>query len=589
MSKITAEVMTGLDNKSEEKRKKAWSKYFETKSEELENVNTELIYGVQAKVGGGYVRVGYQKLREFYDGDQWQFVPEGGQPMRVYNFVRNVVNNYTAFMVNEEMDIDVPAEDITDEVEVARAEAKEELLKEVLEKTDFYDKFEMSVQNGSLLGDSILLGPFYNEENDEVEIKHVKKPENVKIIWADDQYKEIFGFIYTRYVSEEKAYEMFPELKEKGETFKTVKIATDQTGSLSNKTGRGGGTSGVKYELVERVRIDDCWTANVNIKKIGGKVVDFNEHNWDFVPILYVPNITHPTSPFGTSDIEDLLDSQVEYNERNSEMGEIISESAFPWIFGKNLQPVEVQSGRMNLIDVGDDAEIVPDPRRGNPSYLDREIDRNLSNLFQLSGLNENIFGGQNVKAVTGRALSVLMQSINNRIKGRQRRWTSALKKMFSNIFKLVEIYADNGKELVNEYYKTDIFFPGTLLRNITDEINKFNAKLQSQETTMKNLGVPSPKDEKKLIKEELKDKMLMAEISRNPELQMQINQMMQQEVANQISGTNNPMMREDENMEESPMAQGGAPQQSAVSPQGAVNQTNQRGGTSVAQEPREE
>lgn len=557
---------------------KDWKKYFTDKNSELETEYSSLLYGTKTKVGNGYRKVGYEKLRDFFDGDQWQYMPEGGQSTKVYNHVRGTVINYTAFMTNEPIDIDVPAEDITDQEDVARAEGKEKLLKDVLEDNGFNSLLEEAVQNGSLLGDSIITGPFYDDDKERIYIQNIKRPENVRIIWADESFTEIFGYIHHYFVSPEKAYKMFPKAKEKGIIFDTIEINSSVSSVSSENTARGASAGGSRLRMTE---VMDCWTEDQHVLLVGNQLLDSEGNEMGFIPMYHVRNMPHPIDSHGVSDVEDMLDAQVELNEKNSDMSEIISESAFPWIFGKNLDPAEVRAGAMNLIDVGDEAEIIPDPRRGNPSTLDAELNRRQSTIFQLTGLNENIFGGQGVRAVTGRALSVLMQTVNNRIKGRQQRWTTALQKMFENIFRLIELKSPEAKELIGGSYRTDIFFPGTLLRNITDEINKFNAKLQSQETTMKNLGVPSPKDEKKLMKEELNDKMMMVELSRNPQLQLQIHQMLNQRIAQEVAGQN-PTLREDQNEEELPSATGGAPQQSGGSPEGAIAEAAQQSGANV-------
>ena len=548
-----------------------WRQYFIEKASELEVESSTLLHGVSSSYTKGLRKAGYSKLRDFYDGDQWAYQPEGGQNARVYNYIRPTVLNYTAFMTSEPIDIDVPPADITDDVEVARSEAKEKALKDVLEENNFNTIFEKAVLNGSLLGDSIILGPFYDEKKDQIEIRHVKQPENVKIIWADDGYEEIFGFIHERFVSAEKLYDEYgEELKNKN-----IKITTGD--------GNQDRTSAYAKSHRHLIKVLDCYTKDVHMSILADAVVlKYEVTNYGFVPIIHIPNILHPEEPFGISDIEDLLDSQVEYNEKNSDMSEIIAQNAYDYIFGKNLDPQEVQSGMVNLIDVGDEADLLPDPRRPRTPELSNDIAKRLSDMYKISGLNENIFGGSGVRAVTGRALSVLMQTVNNRIKGRQARWTEKLQYLFKNIFVLMERFADGGRELVGGHYAVDIFFPGTLARNITDEINKFNAKLQSQETTMKNLGVPSPKDERKLLRREMQDNIIMIETSRNPGLQMQFQQMMQQMIAQQAAGVG-PNLREDENEEGGqPASAAGAPQQSSLGMEGAIRQAGQRSGAST-------
>jgi len=553
-----------------------WRQYFIEKDSELETEYSNLTGGIKNRIGSGWRKVGYDRLRDFTDGDQWLYTPEGGASMPVYNYCRSTGLNYTAFMTNEPLDIDVPASDITDEVEVARSEAKEKALKEVLEDNNFNTLFEKAVLNGSLIGDSIVLGPFYNKKKDKIEIHNVKKPENVKIIWKDDEYEEIFGFVHNCYMSAEKVYEEYGDELEENNV------------SLTTGDGNYDRTSAFPVSQRHFVKVLKCWTADVEMVILAdSKVIKYEVNNNGFVPIIHVPNILHTEEPWGIADIEDLLDSQVEYNEKNSDMSEVIAQNAYDYIFGKNLDVAETQSGRVNLIDVGDEAELIPDPRRPRTSDLTNDIGKRLSDIYKISGLNENIFGGAGVRAITGRALSVLMQTVNNRIKGRQTRWTDRLKYLFKNVFILMEKNTEGGKELVGEYYKVDIFFPGTLVRNITDEINKFNAKVQSQETTMQNMGVPSPKDEKKLIKRELEDKMMMVELSRNPALQLQIQQMMQQMVADEVAG-NKPVLREDQNQDgDMPASSAGNPQQGAQSLAGAVAQASQRGGSSVPAGPK--
>ena len=57
----------------------------------------------------------------------------------------------------------------------------------------------------------------------------------------------------------------------------------------------------------------------------------------------------------------------------------------------------------------------------------------------------------------------------------------------------------------------------------MTDEINKFQAKVQSLTTTQHNVGIPNPSEEQKLMKQELQDEILATEIARQPGLLHQI------------------------------------------------------------------
>ena len=532
-----------------------WRNYIIKTNAELEIDCYNRKNGIKTQVGT-LKYVGYTKLREFFDGDQWEYIPEAGGHLRVYNYVATTVFNYTAFMTNEPVEFDVPPREITDPIEIVRAETKETILKEILKDNEFNIQFEEAAQNGSLLGDSFILGPFYDDLNKRIYFQNVKKPENIKIVWSDDSYREMEGFIHNYYLSLEKAERIFKaQLKEKGiNLIATLMPSSDKTTSQ------------------QMVEIMEYWDDERRVLIINNRLLDYTEHNWGFIPLLYVRNIPHPERPWGISDVENMLDSQVEYNEKNQDVSEILKASAFPTIFGKNLKPMQIQSGLIQLIDIGDEAELMPDPRRAGAAPIEVALNNRRGDIFNISGINEVLYGGTTVRQATGRALSVLMQSVNNRIKGRQGRWGVALQRFSANIFRLLELYF-GAKDIIGGSYKVDIFFPGTLLRNVTDELNKYAREVQSQYTTMKNLGVPSPKDEQTIMKKEKLDKADL-----EMEIQQKAQQMMAEAVAQQ-RGTpaTKPVQQEYEGQEEQPTAVAGVREQSATTPEGEITQGMQR------------
>ena len=105
-----------------------WRNYVIKTNAELEIDCYNRKNGIKTQVGT-LKYVGYTKLREFFDGDQWEYIPEAGGHLRVYNYVATTVFNYTAFMTNEPVEFDVPPQEITDPIEIARAETKETILK----------------------------------------------------------------------------------------------------------------------------------------------------------------------------------------------------------------------------------------------------------------------------------------------------------------------------------------------------------------------------------------------------------------------------------------------------------------------------
>jgi len=556
MSLINNQTTEEQTIKSEDLRK-----FVIRKKTELENDKNIRQSGVVGKTGKNLKYAGYDTLRDFFDGDQWSYVPEEGGSMRVYNYIFTTVINYTAFMTNEPVEFDVPPAEITDPIEVERAERKEEILSGILTDNKFSLQFENAVMGGSMLGDSFMVGPFWDAKRKRIKFSYVRKPENIRPIFDSDDYLTIVGYIHDYYMPKEEVMFLY------GEKITAKGISLPETPVGSNNNPRyGENTSQNMVHLMQYW--DDTYTAIY----VNEQEIYFEQHNWGFVPIVHVPNIPHPTRWWGISDVEHILDTQMEYNEKNSDISDIIKGDAYPTIFGKNLSPAQVQGGVMSLIDVGDDAEIIPDPRRGKPSSLEQVVSDRQQDVYRLSGLNEIVYGGAGVRQATGRALSVIMQSVNNRIKGRQERWRIALQELCKNIFILLERYVPNSKEVIGDTYTVDIFFPSSLLRNVTDEINKFSRKLQSRYTTMKNLGVPSPKDEEALMQKELvTDSQLQAQVQ--AQAQMILNQVMTQMQGQQGTPNQDATLNEGENQGENPAAVAGVSEQSPSSPEGAVAQ----------------
>ncbi len=549
--------------------------YIISKDTELGQDYNERISGVVNAVGTGKKIAGYVNLRNFFEGDHWSFTKEDGTPVRVYNYCRTTVANYTSFLASEPPEDDVPPRENTDDIEIARAEEVERLLGIIKEDNDYPVFFTEAVQNQSLLGDCFVFGPYIEwmkvgeKKVPRIRFKNVKRIENVRIFWTDEDFNEMDGFIFNYRVSVNKAEKIYEDqMKER--LISSLGPSTPQ--NYQQPTG---------YQMCT-VKI--YWDENYMLAMVENQVVDFIVHNWGFIPGLLVKNMSHPTRPWGVSDIEDMLDAQVEYNEAACATRGKINQVAVPHIFYSGEgEPVEYSAGQAQMMKLGPEDKVWPDPMGQSTAPFDTYLRNRKEDIHHLSMISEIFYGGAMTAKATGRALSVLMQGVNNKVKGKQQYWKVALKELNANILRLVEIYVPSSKKLIQGYYRTDIFFPAVLIRNVTEEINKFNMKLQSLYTTQKNLGIPSPKEEQKIMIREWEDMRLAIEISRNPQMRLQIQGMIAEEMKQQGAG-GGPQLTEGEGGagtekgEALPMSAPKTPAQAPVSPEGAVDQKAFRG-----------
>lgn len=554
--------------------------YIINKEMELEQDYNERVSGVDNLVGTGKSIAGYNILRRFFDGDHWSYFKDDGTPIRSYNYCRTTVSNYTSFLASESPEDDVPPRDNSDDIEIARAEQVEKILQAIKDDNNYSVFFTEAVQNQSLLGDCFIFGPYIEwvmvgeKKVPRIRFKSIKRIENVRIFWSDEDFSEMDGFIFRYRVSVKKAEKIYEkQMRERG------------INSLAP-------TPPIQYEQptgYQMCTVKIYWDEKYMLSMVDERILDFVVHDWGFVPGQLVKNMSHPTRPWGVSDIEDMLDAQVEYNETACATRGKINQVSTPHVFYSGEgEPLEYSAGQAQMIKLGLEDRLWPDPMGQSTAPFDTYLQSRKGDIHQLSMVSEIFYGGSNSSKTTGRALSVLMQGINNKIKQKHQYWTVAIKTLNANILRLVEIYVPEAKKLIQGHYKTDVFFSSVLIRNVMEEINKFNMKLQSQYTTMKNLGVSAPKEEQKVMKKEWDDQSLMIEISRSPQLRMQLMQMLQQQIGQakggQPTGGGQPQLTEGDGGagttagESLPMATRGQPQQSPVSGQGAIAQKGFRG-----------
>ena len=410
------------------------------KDVELETDYSERMGGV-ANVTGGKKIAGYDNLRSFFEGDHWSYNKEDGTPIRVYNYCRTTVLNYQSFLASEPPEDDVPPRDNIDEIEIARAEEVEKILEAVKLDNDYPVFLSEAVQNQSLLGDCFIFGPYIEwvmvgeKKVPRIRFKNVKRIEQVRPFWTDEDFTEMDGFIFNYRVSVKKAEKIYQEqMKERV----INSLAPAEPTRYPAPTG---------YPMCT---IKIYWDDTYMMAMVNEQVLDFVKHDWGFVPGLIVKNMSHPTRAWGVSDIEDMLDAQVEYNEAACATRGKINQVAVPHIFySGDGEPAEYTAGQAQMIKLGPEDKVWPDPMGQSTAPFDTYLNTRKQDIHHLSMISEIFYGGAMTAKATGRALSVLMQGVNNKVKSKQQYWRVALIRLNAHILRLIEIYVPNSKNLI--------------------------------------------------------------------------------------------------------------------------------------------
>lgn len=466
---------------------------------------------------------GYQTLQEFYRGDQWDSNEPPGASQRAENYCASIVDTFSSLLFDAPAEIHCESQDPTDEVLELKAEIKEKLLDRVYEENDANEiVFPDLSKNGSLYGDTFLKGPMIdksggNSRKDwKIVFYCVENPANIRPIFMDQNYIKLYGFIDTTPVSPMWLMKHKKDkLDDRGIDINKLINKKRQGNVLVNNANMGGQQTYQKF-----IQRHEYWTDKVMAEFIEDELIDWWYHDWGFVPIEYIKNNKTPNYPYGKSDLEDVLDPQMFLNRTNNDLANALKFLSTITLTGKNLDGMEVLvHGLSKIFNLPEDGELQGLARSGDPYASSNFVESRRRTLLDISGLSEALLATSSGGQVSGRALSVAMQSVIRKLSPRIKRYQKALKSLNTNILTLMEKYWPETKEVIMGDYSNKVDIISTLLRNIIDELNKMQAGVQSLTTTQRNLGIPQPKIEQKVMKRDLSDPVLGPQTARQPAL----------------------------------------------------------------------
>lgn len=538
------------------------SKEFLLAREDTKHDTSARVNGVASTRGAtGYQFAGYKTLEQFYRGDQWSTNPAPGASQKTDNYCAVIVDNLSSLLFDDSPEINCPTDDPTDDILELMAEMKERFLWKVWNDNDFDVEFDEWSKQGSLYGDGFLEGPYMkkvDKNGDQVDpdsagewkicFNHVENPATISLIFEDSTYKALHGYIKEDRLSLFKAEKLYGAMARA----KGIKLSAEVSQSPNSAV--------LKTESDQpMVNIYKYCTKTYTAYFVNDKILGSYFHNWGFVGLRYVKNNYIPNHPFGKSDIEDVLDPQLSHNQTNNDLANLLKWISSVNLWGKNLEGMQaLVAGISRIYSVPEDGEIHAFEKTGDPYITNTYVAQRRSAIVEISGISEAMLSSSQVANASGRALALAFQGTIRKLNPRAKRYKRELRALNRDILKLAEIYFPKTKLFIQGDYRNDVHLPTTLLRNIVDTINKFQAGLISQDTAMREAGVAQPNLEKKLMKKDLQDPVLGPQVARQPSLLPRLS-----EGQNQQGDQPNP-------------APGNAP---AASQAGAVAANNQQAG----------
>lgn len=249
------------------------------------------------------------------------------------------------------------------------------------------------------------------------------------------------------------------------------------------------------------------------------------------IPIVHIPNITISSSPWGQSDVWDIIPLNRELNEKMLEVSDIINYHAAPVTIITGAKASQLERGPKKVwAGLPKDANVFNLESRGEMGGALEYIQFIKRTMHEITGVPETALGQfQPVSNTSGVALAIQYQPMMNRFMMKKIHFTKGLERINELIIRTAAVFEpqmlqyDGSKAAQPEpdqltqldpadplTYKTTVHWPEPLPVDVLIKLNEVQAKMQlgleSKRGALRILGEEFPNEKMLEIFEELQD-----------------------------------------------------------------------------------
>lgn len=264
---------------------------------------------------------------------------------------------------------------------------------------------------------------------------------------------------------------------------------------------------------------------------INDELIDQYPNPIGTIPVVHIPNMTISSSPWGQSDIWDIIPLNRELNEKMTEVSDIINYHAAPVTIITGAKASQLERGPKKVwAGLPKDATVFNLESRGEMAGALEYISFLKRSMHEITGVPETALGQfQPVSNTSGVALAIQYQPMMNRFHMKRIHFTKGLEKVNELIIRTAAIFEPESM-LYNPTlgeppeqdslpqldpadpltYKTQVHWPEPLPVDVLIKLNEVQAKmalgLESKEGALRTLGEEFPREKLAEIFEELRD-----------------------------------------------------------------------------------
>jgi len=493
------------------------------------------------------------KRKDFYEGrhSRWTNVKglnasqQDGHIKAVFNYVFKFCRKLENALTNNAPQIKIKPTDESNEIETLRAEAVEEKIREILSDNKFFKViFKRCANNQVRDGDfSLDCRVIKSNENNKKEIKITSSEDmtKLKVVWDDASGSSFSGIAYCdewslQKIMREFAYEAEPWGTGKAET--TYSSHNDAYGMQIEQTSSNveipDGKGKTKKGLVE-----DYWGYHVingkvkilNIIFINKECKQFIITDYKRVPKFVGHSFEVAGKPWSKSFIDDLIDPQVELNDRTSEEGDMVRIGANIKFLAINVadfdeKDITTGSGQVIFIN-GENSDFKPLIQSVNNIPTETYINRVVEHMFNIGLPKIALAAG--TAPYTGRVAAIQYQPIIDIVTELRNAWEVVMEDLIKTIQEyMIEYFPEyslimteslfdedtgytNGTKIIRKVeFDWDNILPLSRSDKVVDASTMRDRGAISLSTYLSEAGYKNPSEEIKKMKKESQDAELM-------------------------------------------------------------------------------
>jgi hypothetical protein len=521
----------------------------------------------------------------YYAGDVKPNVGVGHESISTY-FCSAIADKMSAYIGTNCFDINITADDITDEEQNTYAQTAEDIEKKILE--DAPQWFLSANEIGSVMGDGLVATDIRNGIPRHYSIM---RPENVTFIWRSDNFDELDGWAYDFGLTPEQVKDMW------GKDMEPTYAPVFQNNAVSDRSGKS--VYGLVPEQAQTVdtsipkfvkitdfhtfvdlRVDDrvVIKADSNVILANDEIVEIRENKAK--KLYHFKANVYPNLPTGTCDFEQVAETVTMYEKKLSEEADAVSQSVYHKFVTTNqnteLLKQKLKPNASQIIKLQDENDKLEVLNLQSNSYNSEPLVKNILNIIRtVSGLQE--LGQDQISPnISGKALAYVFQGVIQTVTKKRIRWEKIIKDMVvDDLFSLST--GEMRKAFFNDdgtfKFKINVIWPDVLSSDksskIADIVNLRSGAepIVSAYTARGMIDIADPTMEQKRVDLEMAKKL---------EFQQALQGSLMQ------PSENTPTLNEGQNQgEQIASAQGspGTAQTSGMSGAAAQNMVNQQGG----------